>query len=156
MSDRCPLGYLYYLLTSFFWGLCLQIKEPEHDKTNRMTSSAPSKDSDQPRRVPSLIRVVVVPFMGSKGPKPSSDRQGTPWSDWVNAQVDLNFCWAYMPFCWFCCAFTRLYFGQPILQCTHDSCHNLLKKFHAHYPYGLDYLLTSFYRSLCPQIKLIR
>ena len=98
MSDRCPLGYWYYLLTTFFWGLCLQIKKPGHDKTNKMTS-AQSEDSDQPRRVPSLIRVVAVPFMGSNGPKPSLDGQGTPLSVWVNTQADLNFCWAPMPFC---------------------------------------------------------
>ena len=24
------------------------------------------------------------------------------WSDWANAQADLSFRWAHMPFCWFC------------------------------------------------------
>ena len=38
--------------------------EPPHDKTNKMTC-APSEDSDQPGRPPSLIRVSVVRSMGS-------------------------------------------------------------------------------------------
>ena len=33
--------------------------EPGHDKTNKM-SCVPSKDSDQPGHLPSLIRVVAV------------------------------------------------------------------------------------------------
>ena len=33
--------------------------EPPHDKTNKMTC-APSKDSDQPWHLPSLIRVFAV------------------------------------------------------------------------------------------------
>ena len=38
--------------------------EPSHDKTNEITC-APSEDSDQPGRPPSLIRVFAVGSMGS-------------------------------------------------------------------------------------------
>ena len=41
--------------------------EPPHDKTNKMTF-VPSKDSDQPKHPPSLIRVFAVRSMGSLGP----------------------------------------------------------------------------------------
>ena len=38
--------------------------DPPHDKTNKMIC-APSKDSDQPGHLPSLIRVFAVCSMGS-------------------------------------------------------------------------------------------
>ena len=40
------------------------INEPPHDKTNKM-ACAPSKDSDQPGHLPSLIRVFAVHSVGS-------------------------------------------------------------------------------------------
>ena len=45
--------------------------------------------------------VFAVHSMGSYGPKLSSCRQRKLWSDWVNAQTDLSFRWAQMPFYWF-------------------------------------------------------
>ena len=39
--------------------------------------------------------------MVSWGPKLSSCRQRRLWSDWVEAQADLSFHWAHMPFCCF-------------------------------------------------------
>ena len=48
------------------WQVFISIFEPPHDKTNKM-ARAPSKDSDQPRHSPSLIRVFAVRSMGSKG-----------------------------------------------------------------------------------------
>ena len=38
--------------------------KPQHVKTNKMTC-APSKDSDQPGHLPSLIRVFTMHLMGS-------------------------------------------------------------------------------------------
>ena len=40
-------------------GTALLTYEPSHDKTNKM-ECAPSKDSDQPGHLPSLIRVFAV------------------------------------------------------------------------------------------------
>ena len=40
------------------------VNELQHDKTNKMTC-APSKDSDQPGHLHSLIRVFAVRSMGS-------------------------------------------------------------------------------------------
>ena len=50
------------------------ISEQWHDKTSKMTCS-PSEDSDQPGRLPSLIRVITVCSMGSQGPSVSSYRK---------------------------------------------------------------------------------
>ena len=44
--------------------LGIKIIEPQHDKTNQITT-APSKDSDQPGHPPSLIRVFAVRLIGS-------------------------------------------------------------------------------------------
>ena len=72
-----------------------------HDKTNKM-ACVPSKDSDQPGHLPSLIRVFTVcmkkPWVLSY---PLSAQQ-ILWSDWADAQANLSFRWAHMPFCWFC------------------------------------------------------
>ena len=81
--------------------------EPPHDKTNKMTC-APSKDSDQPRHMPNLIRVLAVRSMGSRGPKVSSYGQGRLWSDWADAQADLSLRWAHRLFCWFCHAAAQI------------------------------------------------
>ena len=35
-------------------------------------------------------------------PNVSSCGQWRLWSDWANAQADLNLCWSHSPFCWFC------------------------------------------------------
>ena len=43
------------------------VNEAEHDKTNKLTCT-PSEDHPS-----SLIRVFAVRFIGSYGPKPSSD-----------------------------------------------------------------------------------
>ena len=45
--------------------------EPLHDKTNKM-ACVPSKDSDQPGYLLSLIRAFTVHSMGSQGPNVSS------------------------------------------------------------------------------------
>ena len=63
---------------------------------------APSEDSDQPGRQPSLIRVFAVRSMGSLGPKLSSCGQRRLWSDWADAQADLRLRWAHIPFYWLC------------------------------------------------------
>ena len=54
------------------------------------------------KTLPSLIRVFAMRSLGSSGPKLSSCGQRRLWSDWADAQADLNLRWAYMPFCWFC------------------------------------------------------
>ena len=69
----------------------------------------PSKDSDQPGHLPSLIRVFVVCSLGSYGPKTRFLHvDSEDWSDWTDAQADLNLCWAHRSFCWFCRAMAQL------------------------------------------------
>ena len=88
-------------ITRLYWN------EPPHDKTNKMTC-VPSKDSDQPGHLPSLIRVFTVRSMGSEGPKVFSCRQRRLWSDWANAQADLSLCLVHRSFCWFCRAVAQI------------------------------------------------
>ena len=57
---------------------------------NQQNECAPSEDSDQPRLLPSLIRVFAVRSMGSLGPKVSSCGQRRLLSDWADAQADLS------------------------------------------------------------------
>ena len=52
--------------------------------------------------MPSLIRVFVVHFMGNFGSKLFSGEQRKFWSDWADAQADLNLHWVHRLFCWFC------------------------------------------------------
>ena len=44
---------------TYFYSVVRETVEPRHDKTNKMACS-PSKDSDQPGHLPSLIRVFAV------------------------------------------------------------------------------------------------
>ena len=70
-------------------------------KTNKI-ACAPSKDSDQPAHLPSLIRVFAVrmkkPWVLSY---PMSAQQRL-WSDWADPQADLCLRWAHRSFCCFC------------------------------------------------------
>ena len=61
--------------------------EPCHDKTNKMTC-APSKDSDQPGHLPSLIRVFTVHIKKHWVLNHPLSVQQRLWSDWVDAQAD--------------------------------------------------------------------
>ena len=81
--------------------LALSWNEPPHDKTNKM-ACAPSADSDQPGHPPSLIRVFAVRKKKAWVLSyPLSVKRGL-WSDWANAQPDLNLRWAHMPLWCFC------------------------------------------------------
>ena len=75
--------------------------EPHHDKTNRM-ACAPSEDSDQPGHPPSLIRIFAVRLKKARIRNYPLSAQRRLWSNWADAQADLSFRWAHMPFCWFC------------------------------------------------------
>ena len=63
---------------------------------------APSKDSDQPGHLPSLIRVFAVHMKKTWVLNYPLSAQQRLWSDWADAQVYLSLYWAHMPFCRFC------------------------------------------------------
>ena len=65
-------------------------------------AGAPSEDSDQPRHLPSLIRVFAVHMKNALVLSYRLSAQQRLWSDWADAQADLSLCWAHMPLCWFC------------------------------------------------------
>ena len=98
------------------------ITEPQHDKTNKLTSLT-SKDSDQPGHLPCLI---IVHSMDSSGPKVSLCGQRRLWSDWVDAQGDRSLHWAHTSFCWFCQVATQLMMHQVKLsKCANATCSEL-------------------------------
>ena len=63
---------------------------------------APSKDSDQPVHLPSLIRVFAVRMKEAWVLSYLLSAQRRFWSDWADAQADLSLCWVHMPFRLFC------------------------------------------------------
>ena len=67
------------------YSLCIKVIELPHDKTSKMVC-VPSKDSDQPGHLPSLIRVFTVHSVGSWAPNVSSCGQQILWSDWVDGR----------------------------------------------------------------------
>ena len=67
---------------------------------NQQMTCVPSKDSDQPGHLPSLIRVFAVCM---KKPWSLAILRGhEDWSEWADAQADLSLCWVHRSFCWFC------------------------------------------------------
>ena len=88
--------------------LLFHINEPAHGKTYKM-ACAPSKDSDQPGHPPSLIRVFAVRMKKVWVLSYLLGAQRRRWSDWADAQADLSFRWAHMPFFSFCRALANLF-----------------------------------------------
>ena len=93
------------------------IIESPHDKTNKITC-APSEDSDQQGRAPSLIWVFAVRM--KKLSYPLSTQQKL-WSDWADTQADLSLRWAHRSFCWF-----LLYYGSIISFHQTEKCKGFL------------------------------
>ena len=60
------------------------------------------EDTDQTGQMPSLIRVFAVHLKKACVLSYPLSAQRRLWSDWANAQADLNLCWATVIFCWFC------------------------------------------------------
>ena len=107
-KDRFSCGLAHFCM--FLWWQGHRTSEPRHHKTHNM-ACAPSEDSNQPGHLSCLMSVIAVGSMGSLGlnflPADSevsdqTGRQRRLWSDWVDAQADLNLRWAHMAYCWFC------------------------------------------------------
>ena len=60
--------------------------ELPHDKTNKM-ACAPSEDSDQPRHLPSLIRVFAVRLKKARILSYPLSAQQRLWSDWAESSL---------------------------------------------------------------------
>ena len=65
---------------------------------NQQNDCASSEDSNQPGHPPSLIRVLAIRSVGSRGPKLSSCGQQRLWSDWADAQAHLSLRWTHSHF----------------------------------------------------------
>ena len=77
------------------------LNEPPNDKINKRTC-APSKESDQPRHLPSLIRVFAVRIKKPWILSYPLNAQWRLWLDWADTQADLSLRWVHRSFCWFC------------------------------------------------------
>ena len=97
----------FFAISIVFFVTCHLLFEPQHNKTNNMTC-VPSKDSDQPRHPPSLIRVFAVRMKKPWVLSYPLSVQRRLWSDWADAQADLSLCWMHRPYCWFCHAVAHL------------------------------------------------
>ena len=107
--------------------------EPPQDQTNKM-ACAPSEDSDQPGHPPSLIRVFGVCMMKALVLSYLLSAQQSLWSDWADAQANLNLRWAHIPFCWFCHEAAQMFkssfcrYNQIILVPSHEEWRKSMKK----------------------------
>ena len=84
---------------------------------NQQSECAPSKDSEQPGHPPSLIRVFAVRMKKAWVLSYPLSAQRRLWSDWADAQADLNLCWAHTHFVGF--VTRRLKCSSP------TSCHQI-------------------------------
>ena len=82
-----------------------------HDKTNEM-ACVPSEDSDQPGHLPSLIRVFAVCMKKAWVLSYPLNAQWKFWSDWVDAQGDLNLCCSHKSSCRFCHVLAHISLGK--------------------------------------------
>ena len=89
-SQNCKIWKSCYCLRYMYVNWTTRnIREPAHDKTNKMPR-APSEDGWA---------------WASLATKLSAQRR--LWSAWVNTQADLSLRWAHMPFYWFCHALAQ-------------------------------------------------
>ena len=65
---------------------------------NQQCECAPSENSDQPGRPPSLIRVFAVRMKQAWVLRYPLSAQRRLWSDWADAQADLSLRWAHSHF----------------------------------------------------------
>ena len=86
--------------------MLLRYKHLKHCMTKPINWRVPSKDSDQPGRPPSLIRVFAVHMNKAWVHSYPLSRQWRLWSHWVDAEADVFI--GRTSFCWFCHAVAHL------------------------------------------------
>ena len=79
------MAYHHVLLPVYDWA----------SRQNNKMACAPSENSDQPERPPSLIRVFTVHMRKAWVLSYPLSAQGWLWSDWADAQGDLSLRWAH-------------------------------------------------------------
>ena len=95
------LDVIIYCVTNWYACISVRANEPPRDKTSKM-ACAPSEHLDRPGHPPSLIRVFAVRMKKARVLSYPLSAQRILWSDWVDAQADLNLRLAHIPLCWFC------------------------------------------------------
>ena len=83
-------------------GIDFKIKWAASWKKQQQNVWAPSEDSDQPGRPPSLIRVFAVRVKKPWVRSYTLSAHRRLWSDWADSQADLSLRWADISFCCFC------------------------------------------------------
>ena len=96
-KDTIDCTFRTFSQSVFFWQRSF---EPHRDKTNKM-ACAPSEDSDQTGRMPSLVWVFAVRMKKAWVLSYPLSAQRRLWSDGADAQADLSLRWT-QSFCWFC------------------------------------------------------
>ena len=82
--------------------LGLLTHEPQHDKTNKMTSVRPARTRIRLGGCPVWSESSLCAQWVAKDFNVSSWGQRRLWSDWADAQADRSLRWAHMPYCRFC------------------------------------------------------
>ena len=93
----CNQGGLYLLKMSW-WAVTWQ---------NQQNGCAPSKDSDQPGHLPSMIRVFAVHMKKAWVLSYPLSALRRLWSDWADAQADLSLRWVHTYFVGFVMSWLR-------------------------------------------------
>ena len=75
--------------------------DPAHDKTYNKTCVT-SKDSDQPVHPPSMAKIFVYPSLDRLEAVEGTCNQQRLWSNYVDAQADMNLHWSHKSYCRFC------------------------------------------------------
>ena len=101
--------YLLHISCNYLHCWYLFIIWAAAQQNNQMTCVL-SKDTDQLRHLPSLIRVFAVCMKEHWVLGCPSSAQQILWSDWVDAQADLSLRWVHRSFCWFCHAVAHFQF----------------------------------------------
>ena len=91
----CPGSSVFNEIRAIVW-LLLHIWATSWK--NQQSDCAPSEDSDQPGRPPSLIRVFAVCMKKGWVLGYPLSAQRRLWSDWADDQADLNFHWMHSHF----------------------------------------------------------
>ena len=97
---------------------------------NQQNECAPCEDSDQPGHPPSLIRVFPVHMKKAWVLSYPLSAQRRLWSDWADAQADLNLHWAHSHFVGFIVSWLTYINSKGSCESVNPQCHQDLHCYH--------------------------
>ena len=123
--QRMEVNYVSHNTSGSVWSICGFQLIWAATWQNQQNECAPSKDSDQPGRLPSLISVFDVCSLCSQVPKLSSCRQQRCWSDSADAQADLRLHWVHSHFVAFVMSLLNYIWTMPCEKLSLDDSNQL-------------------------------